>query len=147
MTARRAPGLLRSRCLALCFGLAGMASLASWAGEPAGPDRLSGEYRLVDRPGETQPPTHFSIRRTDNGWELRVGKDSQELTPLSTEDVRALLPGSDPESIGLQCGASTRFLVCHVAPGTSLGNGFIASTGHFMTVLHTGVFELVRTGP
>jgi hypothetical protein len=144
---RRAPGLLRSGCLALCFGLAGMASLASWAGEPAGPDRLSGEYRLADKSGEAQPPALFSIRRTDNGWELRMGKDSQELTRLSTEDVRALLEGSEPESIGLQCGASTRLLVCHVAPGTSLGNGLTASTGHFMTVLHTGVFELVRTGP
>ena len=76
-----------------------------------------------------------------------MGKDSQELTRLSTEDVRALLEGSEPESIGLQCGASTRLLVCHVAPGTSLGNGLTASTGRFMTVLHTGVFELVHTGP
>lgn len=66
---------------------------------------------------------------------------------MSTEDVQALLKGQDPASVGLQCGASTRFFVCHVAPGTSFGDGFTASTGHFLTILHTGVFELVRTGP
>ncbi|WP_432726410.1 hypothetical protein [Variovorax sp. W6] len=152
MIAPHAPGLLL-RSLVTCRGLAGLFLLAgfssSWAGEPAepDPDRLSGEYRVVDKARGTASLALFSIHKTDKGWELKAGKDSRELDPLSTEDVRALLKGEDPASVGMQCGASTRVLVCHVAPGTSLGDGFTASTGHFMTILHTGVFELVRTGP
>ncbi len=79
---------------------------------------------------------------------VRSGEVSRDIEPMSTKDVQGLFKGLDPEAVQLQCGSANRFFVCHVTPGTALaGENFTFSTGHFMTVLHTGLFELVHTGP
>ncbi len=79
---------------------------------------------------------------------VRSGEVSRDIEPMSTKDVQGLFNGLDPEAVQLQCGSANRFFVCHVTPGTTLaGENFTFSTGHFMTVLHAGLFELVRTSP